>query len=80
MNSANVKASDAESRQTSLRLLPGVIIVALQWLIRFVIPSLFPDDRTLQIGVLGGILGGVALLVWWAFFSRAPNCVSFLRR
>jgi hypothetical protein len=46
-----------------------MIIVALQWLIRFVLPAIVPG--TASIGVFGGLAGGLALIVWWAFFSRA---------
>lgn len=54
-----------------LRLWPGIIIVILQWLIRFVLPSFMPG--TIAIGVFGGLLGGLAIVVWWAFFSRASR-------
>ena len=58
-------------QQKSLRLWPGIVIVILQWLIWFVIPVFVPDAAT--IGVFGGVLGGIALLIWWLFFSRAPR-------
>jgi outer membrane protein assembly factor BamB len=54
-----------------LRLWPGVAIVALQLLGLFVIPRLIPS--ALIFGVLGGVVGGLMILVWWAFFSRAPK-------
>ena len=57
--------------QKPLRLWPGIVIVLLQWLVRFVIPAIDPD--TIIIGVFGGILGGLAVVVWWAFLSRAPR-------
>lgn len=53
-----------------LRLWPGVAIVAVQWLARFVVPSFVPDAT--PVGVMAGVAGGVAILVWWVFFSRAP--------
>jgi len=53
------------------RLLPGIIIVAVQWLIRFGIPFIIPSDIATQLGVFGGLLGGLAIVIWWAFFSRA---------
>lgn len=73
MNSVNNVFSGEPVRHRSLRLVPGVIIVALQWLIRFGIPAILPDDRALQIGVLGGIVGGIAIVLWWGFFSKAPK-------
>jgi len=63
--------SNEASGQRQLRLLPGIIIVVLQWLIRFVVPVFVPEAAV--IGVFGGLLGGLAIMVWWAFFSRAPR-------
>ena len=53
-----------------LRLLPGVVIVIVQWLLWFVVPVVAPDAAF--VGMLGGIVGGLAIVVWWLFFSRAP--------
>jgi len=53
-----------------LRLWPGVVIVVLQWLVRFVLPVVVPD--ALVYALLGGIFGGaLAIVLWWLFFSRA---------
>src|SRR4030042_4707552 len=52
------------------RLWPGVVIVTLQWLGWFVIPRVVPEGAIY--GVLGGLAAGVAIVVWWLFFSRAP--------
>ena len=64
------KLSDEPTQQKPLRLWPGVVIVVLQWLIRFGIPIVVP--AALQFGVMGGLFGGLVIVVWWAFFSRAP--------
>jgi outer membrane protein assembly factor BamB len=53
-----------------LRLWPGVVIVILQLLLGFVIPALVPD--AMLVGVLAGPVGGLAVILWWLFFSRAP--------
>ncbi|TAL72652.1 MAG: hypothetical protein EPN88_04800 [Bacteroidetes bacterium] len=55
----------------TLLLWPGVVIVILQWLIRFALPAFIPN--TIGIGVFGGLFGGLAIVIWWAFFSRAPR-------
>lgn len=52
-----------------IRLLPGIIIVILQWLIRFGLPIIIPGSEVY--GIFGGLLGGLAIIVWWVFFSRA---------
>jgi outer membrane protein assembly factor BamB len=53
-----------------LRLWPGVIIVILQWLVRFALPMIAP--ATLYYGVIGGVLCGLLVVLWWVFLSRAP--------
>ena len=60
-----------QSQKKQLRLWPGIVIVNLQWVLRFVIPVVVPEATA--IGVLGGVVGGFALVIWWLFFSRAPR-------
>ena len=59
-----------------LRLWPGVAIVILQWLVTYAVPLIAPDAEvfSLPVGVLavmGGALGGLAIVIWWLLFSRA---------
>ncbi len=54
-----------------LRLWPGLVIVILQWFMRFILPIITPD--ALAIAVFSGIFFGLALVIWWLFFSRAPR-------
>jgi outer membrane protein assembly factor BamB len=71
MNSdKHVLTGEARERKP-LRLLPGIVIVTLQWLIRFGLPAVMPGDMSVMIAVFAGVLGGLAVAVWWAFFSRA---------
>lgn len=63
--------TDEPAVQRPLRLWPGVLAVALQWLVRFGLPLVVPD--AMAIAVIGGLVGGLAVFVWWAFFSRAPH-------
>jgi outer membrane protein assembly factor BamB len=59
-----------ESARRALRLWPGVIAVILQWLMRFVVPIFWPD--ALAIAVLSEFAFALLIIIWWAFFSRAP--------
>jgi outer membrane protein assembly factor BamB len=52
-----------------LRLWPGVVGVVLIGLIRYGLPIVWPDG--LEFSFLGGIAGGLLVVVWWVFFSRA---------
>jgi outer membrane protein assembly factor BamB len=66
-----VVQTDEANRREPLRLWPGVIAVVLQWLCRFVVPVVVPG--AVAFAMLGGIFGGLAVVLWWAFLSRAPR-------
>jgi outer membrane protein assembly factor BamB len=53
-------------------LWPGIIAVVLQWVGWFLVPVVLPLSQAPFIGLLAGLLGGLAILVWWLLFSRAP--------
>jgi len=59
------------SKPNSLRLWPGILIVAVQWILRFVAPAIYPES--LPIGIFGSLILGLLLLIWWAFFSKAEK-------
>ena len=61
----------SEPTRQELRLWPGVVVVVVQWLARFGVPLVVPG--AVIAGVAGGLFGGLAVVVWWAFFSRAPR-------
>ena len=65
--------SDDTTRQKPLWLWPGMVAVALQWLAWLVVPTIAPGSTTNIIGVATGFIGGLVVVVWWAFFSRAPR-------
>ena len=56
--------------EKGLRLWPGVVILALIVLVRYVIPFFIPEADLS--GVLVGVVGAALILIWWLFFSRAP--------
>lgn len=66
----STKKSEKSSSRRRLRLWPGVVIAILQLLMTFVVPVIFPE--AMIVGVMGGALGGLGILIWWLFFSRAP--------
>ncbi len=68
-----VVETDEPTRQTPLRLWPGVVAVVLQWLIWIVAPLLMADFIGRSVAAFGLLFGGLAIVVWWAFFSRAPR-------
>src|SRR5688572_242519 len=53
-----------------LRLWPGVLAVALQWLVMFGMPIVVPQYG--GTAIIGGVIGGFLVLIWWLLFSRAP--------
>jgi outer membrane protein assembly factor BamB len=66
---ARILASEPDAR-TPLRLWPGVVTVALQWLPWLVLPIVAP--QALIYAMLAGAAGGLLIVVWWLLFSRAP--------
>ena len=52
-----------------LRLWPGVVAAVLLVLVRL-IPILV--DELMPVGMMGAVLGGLVIFLWWLFFSRAP--------
>ena len=53
----------------TLRLRPGIVIVTLLWSTWIGLPLLAPEAA--PIAMVGALLGGLGVLVWWAFFSGA---------
>jgi len=62
-------SSEETKKVKSLRLWPGVAIVILQWLFWLFLQDIMPE--ALAIGVFSGMIGWLAIIIWWAFFSRA---------
>jgi outer membrane protein assembly factor BamB len=59
-----------------LRLRPAITLVIVQWLLAYALPTIAPDAAVGDvsvglIGMLGGVILGLVIVVWWLFFSRA---------
>ena len=57
------------NRERTLRVWPGVVAVALQWFLFFVLPKIAPD--AMLYAIFGALACALLVLVWWLFFSRA---------
>jgi outer membrane protein assembly factor BamB len=69
--------TSSSTTDRALRLRPGVVILIVQFLLFFGVPLVAPDAEMFGlplavIAMFGGPIGGVAILLWWLFFSRAP--------
>src|ERR1019366_3137250 len=58
------------SRGLQLRLWPGVALVTLGLLVRYILPLVSPDQS--MYAVLALPVSGLAVLLWWLTISRAP--------
>ena len=65
--------SEGTSQQKPLRLWPGVVIVITTWLAWLGLPLAVPGNTATMAGILAGLLGGLAVVLWWIFFSRAAR-------
>ncbi len=68
-----VELSEESSQKTKLRLRSGIIIVLIQWILWLVIPNFLYGMTATATSVFGGLLGGLAFLVWWAFLVEYQN-------
>jgi outer membrane protein assembly factor BamB len=66
----SVTQSEEKAPRKPLRLWPGVLLGALLVLFKLVFPFFGPGSP--PIAMLGGLIGGLAIVLWWLFFSRAP--------
>ncbi len=57
-------------RRKPLRLWPGALAALVIVLTRFGLPIVMPEAA--MMAMIGGIVGALAIIVWWLFLSRAP--------
>ncbi len=61
------------SPRKALRLWPGVVAVVLLWVSRIGVKAVVPGFVGFAYGMQGAILCALAVVLWWAFFSRAAR-------
>ena len=59
-----------KANRKPFRLWPGVAAAVVLLLGRFIVPSFIPE--AILYGLMAAMLGILAIVVWWVFFSRAP--------
>lgn len=72
----NIAQINEPTPRTSLRLWPGVVIAIVLVLVRYGIPLVAPDAEIASyplviFAIFGGMIGALAIVIWWVFFSRA---------
>ncbi len=66
-----IASTDKPAPEKPLRLWPGVVAAALLCLFRFGLPLVLPES--IVFGILSAFVLTLVIVVWWAFFSRAPR-------
>src|ERR1051326_5035923 len=66
----NIAQTNGPTLSKPLRLWPGIVVAILLCVVKFIVPLIVSD--AVVVGMLGGLVGALAILVWWLFFSRAP--------
>src|SRR5262245_35705532 len=67
--SVTVEQTQVSTRKP-IRVWPGIVVVALQWLCWFVVPVVRPGAAI--VAFMAALVCGLLILLWWLFFSRAP--------
>lgn len=58
-----------QTQEKKLRLLPGIILAFLILILRYGLTAI--DTQFVPIGLFGSLIGGLGVIIWWAFFSKA---------
>jgi outer membrane protein assembly factor BamB len=61
--------SSESTRRTPIRLWPGVALAVLLIVLRLT-PIVI--DEVMPVAMMGAVVGGLLIVVWWLFFSRVP--------
>ena len=63
------RKTDKPIQARPFRIWPGIVLIVLQWVLRFGIVFFMPEAVIFAIN--GALLSTVAIVLWWIFFSRA---------
>lgn len=74
--SDNPQTEKLPNAPNPLRMWPGIILAIMLALVSYGLPLIAPRAEVSGvqlsfIGIIGGLVCGLAILVWWLFFSRA---------
>lgn len=61
-----------------IRLKTGIIIVSIQWLLWLVAPNFVYGWTATATMVFSSLLGGLAIIIWWIFFSRIQGLAKWI--
>jgi outer membrane protein assembly factor BamB len=64
-----VSQTGVSTLRKPLRLWPGIVLAGLMVLTALLVPLVVADGT--MYAVMGGVLGGFLIFLWWMFFSRA---------
>jgi outer membrane protein assembly factor BamB len=66
-----IARTSERSLRKPLRLWPGVVLVVLLFVARFGVKAVIPGFRGFALGMQWALGTALAVVLWWAFFSRA---------
>ena len=72
-NKPRVRCVWSGMTQAQIRLWPGVVAAVVGALIWLGAPLVSGEPLAGLVAVLGGFVAALSIVVWWAFFSRAPR-------
>ena len=75
MTAPTVNATADAVANRPLRLWPGVLLAALLIAVKTIVPAVVPEATPFS--VIGGAMLGLAIGIWWMFFSRATRIERF---
>ena len=66
-----VTHTNSSTPLTTMRLWPGILFAGLILPVRLLVPIVWPDG--LVFAVIGAVVCGLAVMLWWPLVSRAPR-------